>query len=55
MVMFLGYPSQQGADDFLLQGLTEGFKIGYDYTSKTVKSAKTNMESVLSHSAVVED
>ena len=40
---------------FFLQGLTEGFRIGYDYTSNTLKPAKTNMESALSHTAVVED
>ena len=40
---------------FLLQGLTEGFRIGYDYISNTLKSAKTNMESTLSHTALVED
>ena len=40
---------------FFLQGLTEGFRIGYDYTFNTLKPAKTNMESALSHTAVVED
>ena len=40
---------------FFLQGLTEGFRIGYDYTCNTLKPAKTNMESALSHTAVVED
>ena len=41
--------------NFFLQGLTEAFKIGYDYTSNTLKPAKTNMESALSHTAGVED
>ena len=40
---------------FFLQGFTEGFGIGYDYTFNTLKPAKTNMESALSHTAVVED
>ena len=40
---------------FFLQGLTERFITGYDYTSNTLKPAKTNMESALSHTTVVED
>ena len=42
--------------EFFLQGLLEGFHIGFDYASPiTLKSAKTNMESARLHAEVVDD
>ena len=48
------YPNQNLVT-FFLQGLIEGFRIGYNYTLNTLKPARTNMESAFSHSAVVEE
>ena len=42
--------------EFFLQGLSEGFRIGFDYASPiTLKSAKTNMQSARLHAEVVDD
>ena len=48
------YPNQDLVT-FFLQGLTEGFRIGYNYTLNTLKPARISMESAFSHSAVVEE
>ena len=40
---------------FFLQGLTEGFRISYNYTLNTLKPARTNMKSAFTHQAVVEE
>ena len=44
--LLTAYPNQELVS-FFLQGLTEGFRIGYDYTLNTLKPARTNMESAL--------
>ena len=42
--------------EFLLQGLSEEFCIGFDYASPiTLKSAKTNMQSAFLYAKVVGD
>ena len=42
--------------EFLFQGLTKGFCIGFDYASTiTLKSAKSNMESVRFHAELVDE
>ena len=38
---------------FFLQGIATGFKVGYDYTSTALKSAKRNMNSASEHMEVV--
>jgi len=48
------YPNHQLVE-FFLQGLSEGFHTGFDYTSITFKSAKSNMKSTSSHADVVEE
>ena len=51
---FSKYPIHQLVE-FFLQGLTKGFCIGFDYASIiTLKSAKSNMESVRFHAEVVD-
>ena len=40
---------------FVIQGLTEGFRVGYDYAHPRLKSAKRNMLSARDHPKVVED
>ena len=48
------YPDQDVAA-FFLQGLTNGFRIGYQYGDNQLKSATRNMASALSHPTVIEE
>lgn len=46
------HPDQEFAS-FILQGIAEGFRVGYSY-SQQLRSAKRNMPSALEHPEVVE-
>ena len=48
------YPNR-GLVDFFIQGITQGFRIGFSYDSQTLKMAKRNLEGALSHPDVVEN
>ena len=41
--------------EFFLQGITKGFRIGYDYDNGTLKSAHKNLSCALEHTEVVDD
>ena len=41
--------------DYIMQGIREGFRIGYDYTHHRCKAAKANMRSAGEHPEVVRD
>ena len=41
--------------DFFIQGITQGFRIGFSYGSQPLKGAKRNLEGALSHQEVVEN
>ena len=54
-VTFLSIPIANWLS-FFLQGLIKGFCIGFDYASTiTLKSAKSNMESIHFHAEVVDE
>jgi len=48
------YPNQDMAI-FFIQGLTNGFRIGYQYSNGHLKSATMNMVSAIAHPKVVEE
>ena len=39
--------------DYILQGITEGFRIGFNYRDHTCENAKRNMKSALNNPQVV--
>ena len=41
--------------DFFIQGITQGFRIGFSYGSQPLKEAKRNLEGALSHPEVIEN
>ena len=41
--------------DFLLRGMTEGFRVGFHYSSCTCTQAKSNMQYMLSNTLVMEE
>ena len=41
--------------EFFLQGITKGFRIGYDYDNGILKSAHKNLGCALEHTEVVDD
>ena len=40
---------------FFLKGITQGFRIGFNYHSQQLKPSKKNLEGALSHPDVVQD
>ena len=40
---------------YLLEGIQRGFRIGFDYTSMSLKSAKVNMQSAMQNAAMVSE
>ena len=48
-----GYPNQDIVH-FFLSGISEGFRIGYNYKEFTCKSAQTNLFGALSHPEIVD-
>ncbi len=48
-----GYPLP-AMTQFFLQGITAGFRLGFDYTQLDLKSAKRNLQSTYDHPEVVE-
>lgn len=40
---------------FFISGITQGFRIGFDYSLVSLKSARNNLESAQSHPSVVDD
>ena len=48
-----GYPNQDLVH-FFLSGISEGFRIGYNYKEFTCKSARTNLFGALSHPEIVD-
>ena len=48
------YPNRVLVDSFI-QGITQGFRIGFSYGSQPLKGAKHNLEGALSHPQVVEN
>ena len=48
------YPDQN-LTTFFINGITQGFRIGFDYTLVSLKSSRRNLESAQSHIAVVDD
>ena len=47
------YPDQELVQ-FFLKGITQGFRIGFNYHSQQLKSSKKNLEGALSHPDVVQ-
>jgi len=52
--MLRDYPDQQAAQ-LIIQGISEGFCIGFDYTNHTLQSCDRNMVSARQHPQVVSD
>ena len=50
---FLQFHPDQGYAKYLLTGITQGFRIGFQYTSPTLLSAKSNHPSALDHPDIV--
>ena len=45
----------QNLTTFFINGITQGFRIGFDHTLVSLKSSRRNLESAQSHIAVVDD
>ena len=48
------YPHQELVQ-FFLRGITEGFRIGFNYHTQQLKSARKNLEGALSHPGIVQE
>ena len=48
------HPDQEFAS-YIVQGITEGFRIGFDYNGHSCQKASTNLVSAMAHPKVVDD